>query len=66
MGSGLGPELANAILVYHEINWPERCLLKYRPFYYQRYVDDIFVLFNSTEHLKRYVMSCQHIFYNRK
>ena len=30
----------------------EKCLIEYRSFYYQRYFDDIFVLFNSPEHLK--------------
>ena len=32
----------------------ERVPLKHRPFYYRRYVDDIFVLFNSPEHFKRF------------
>ena len=52
MGSPLGPTLTNAFLVYHEENWLERCPFEYRPFYYRRYVDDIFALFNSPEHLK--------------
>ena len=46
--------MPNAFLVYHEKNWLERCPLEYRPLYYRRYVDDIFVLFNSAEHLKRF------------
>ena len=54
MGSPLGPILANAFLVYHEKNWLEHCPAEYRPLYYRRYVDDIFVLFNSAEHLKRF------------
>ena len=61
MGSPLGPTLANAFLVYHEKNWLEHCPLEYRPLYYQRYVADICVLFNSPEHLKRfhsYLNSC--------
>ena len=53
MGSPLGPTLADAFLVYREKNWLERCALEYRPFYYLRYVDDAFVLFNAPEHLKR-------------
>ena len=28
--------------------------MEYRPLYYRRYVDNIFVLFNSAEHLKRF------------
>ena len=54
MGSPLGPTLANAFLVYHEENWLEHCPVEYRPLYYRRYVDDVFVLFNSAEHLKRF------------
>ena len=51
MGSPLGPTLVCAFLVYHEKHWPEHCALKYRPSFYRMYVDDIFVLFNSGEHL---------------
>ena len=51
MGSRLGPSLANAFLAHHEQNWLDNCPLEYRPLYYQRYVDDIFVLFISSDHL---------------
>ena len=54
MSSPLGPTLANAFLIYHEKDWLEHCPLEYRPLYYRRYVDDIFVLSNSAEHLKRF------------
>ena len=54
MDSPLGPTLANAFLVYHEKNWLEHCLVEYGPLYCRRYIDDIFVLFNSAEHLKRF------------
>ena len=55
MGSPLDPTLANVFLVYHEKSWLEHCPVEYRPLYYRRYVDDIFVfLFNSAEHLKRF------------
>ena len=52
MGFPLPTTLANVFLVCHEKNWLEHCPLEYRPLYYGRYVDDIFVLFNSAEHLK--------------
>ena len=52
MGSPLGPTLANAFLVYHEKNWLEHWPVEFRSLYYRRYVDDIFVLLNSAEHLK--------------
>ena len=51
MGFPLGLTLANAFLVYHEKNWLEHFSLEYRPLYYRMYIDDIFVLFNSPEHL---------------
>ena len=54
MSSNLGPTLANTFLVYHKGNWLEYCPLEYRPFYYRRYVDNIFVLLNSPEHLNRF------------
>ena len=50
IGSPLDPILANAFLVYFEKNWLQNCLFK--PPYYRRYVDDIFNLFNSPEHLE--------------
>ena len=52
MAFPLRPTLANSFLVYHKKNWLEHCPLEYRPLYYRWYVDDIFVLFNSAEHLK--------------
>ena len=59
MGSLLGATLANAFLVYHEKILPEHCPLEYRPLYYRRYVDDIFVLFNSAERFHSY-LNCHH------
>ena len=61
MGSPLGPSLANAFLAHHEQNWLDSFPLEYRSTYYRRYVDDIFVLFKSSDHLKRfqsYLNSC--------
>ena len=57
MGSPLGHLLANAFLAHHEQDSLDSCPLKYRP----SYVDDIFVLFKSSDHLKRfrsYLNSC--------
>ena len=53
-GSPACPTLASVFLAYYEKSWVESCRLEYRPFYYQRYNDDIFVLFNSPEHLKSF------------
>ena len=49
MGSPLGPSLANAFLAHHEQNCLDGCPLEYRTLYYRRYVDDIFVLFKSSD-----------------
>ena len=54
MVSPLDPTLANAFLVYHVENWLEHCPLEYRSLYYRRYIDNIFVFFNSGEHLKQF------------
>ena len=43
------------------IKWLERCPLQFRPKHYRCYVDDIFVLFESKDHVKkffRYMNSC--------
>ena len=49
MGSPLGPILANIFLSHHEENWLNKCPIKFKPSFYRRYVDDIFVLFESSE-----------------
>ena len=51
MRSLLGPTLANIFLCYHESNWLKDCPTNFKPIYYKRYVDDIFVLFNKPEHV---------------
>ena len=52
MGSPLGPSLANAFLTYYEKNWLNNCPQGFKPVFYRRYVDDIFLLFKSNDHLK--------------
>ena len=47
MGSPLGLILANIFLSHHEENWLNKCPIKFKPSFYRRYVDDIFVLFES-------------------
>ena len=49
MGSALGPILANIFLPHHEEKWLNKCPIKFKPSFYRRYVDDIFVLFESLE-----------------
>ena len=54
MGSPLGPALANLFLVYYELKWLEKCPLQFRRKYYRRYVDDIFLMFESRDHVKKF------------
>ena len=49
MGSPLGPTLANIFLCYHETTWLKNCPKSFKPVYYKRCVDDIFVLFEKPE-----------------
>ena len=52
MGSPLKSTLANILLCYYESNWLKDCPKDFKPCYYKRYVDDIFVLFNKPEHVQ--------------
>ena len=51
MGSPLGPILANSFMSYYEQIWLNECPIEFKPKFYRRYVDDIFVLFEKPEHL---------------
>ena len=55
MGSPLGPTLANVFLCHYEKEWLDNCPYHSKPIAYRRYVDDIFVLFSSKEHLQPFV-----------
>ena len=37
-----------------EVKWLEQCPKEFKPVFYRRYVDDIFVLFESAEHLSKF------------
>ena len=54
MGSPLGPSLANAFLAHYEQIWLNYCPDEFKPIYYERYVDDLFVLFRSPHHLVKF------------
>ena len=62
MGSPLGPTLANIFLGYNECKWLADCPDAFKPLYYQRYVDDIFLLFTNIECLEQFkaYMNMQH------
>ena len=54
MGSSLGPSLVNTFLAHYEQIWLNDCPDEFKPVYYKRYVDDIFVLFRSPHHLEKF------------
>ena len=53
MGSSLGPTLANLFLVNYESKWLKDFPVQFVPKYYQRYVDDIFLLFKAKDHVQK-------------
>ena len=55
MGSPLSPTLANAFLHHYEKECFDNCPSHFKPIVYRSYVDDIFVLFSSKEHLQPFV-----------
>ena len=54
MGSPLGPTLANIFLCHFEEIWLSQCPKQFKPKYYQRYVDDIFLLFDKPDHVNKF------------
>ena len=62
MGSPLRPTMANIFLSFYEMKWLEQCPNEFKPVFHRRYVDDIFVLFESAEHLmhilKHVILKC--------
>ena len=55
MGSLLGPNLTYAFLFHYEKEWLDSCPIELRPKLYKRYLDDIFVMFRSRNHVKKFV-----------
>ena len=54
IGSRSGPSLANTFLAQYEQICLNNCPDEFKPVYYKRYVDVIFVLFPSLHHLGRF------------
>ena len=61
MDSPLGPSLANAFLAHYEQIWLNDCPDEFKPVYYKRYVDDIFVLFRTPHYLEKFDQYLQNI-----
>ena len=55
MGSPLGPTFANLILVCYGYKGLESCSLHFKPKFYRRYVDDIFLMFDKKDHVKKFL-----------
>ena len=54
MGSPCQMTMANVLFWFYEIKWLEHSPKEFKPVFYRRYVDDIFVLFESAEHLSKF------------
>ena len=55
MGSLLGPTLANAFLCHYEKQWLDSCPVEFKSKLYKRYVHDILVMFQSRDHVKKFI-----------
>ena len=53
MGSPLDPTLANAFLSFYKQIWLNECPDESKCLYYRSYVDCIFFLFHSPDHLEK-------------
>ena len=62
MGSPLGPVLADIFLSYMETKWLQECPESIKPVHYHRYVDDIFLAFNSPLQVSHFI----HFMNNRR
>ena len=47
--------LSNSYLGHYEKEWLDNCRVHFKPIIWKRYVDDIFALFSSREHLQVFV-----------
>ena len=54
MGSPLGPTLANVFLCHWEEIWINKCPKQFCPKYYNRFMDDTFLLFSSQDHVLKF------------
>ena len=62
MGLPCAPTLANLFLSHHESIWLNNCPLDFKPVFYNRYVDDTFLLFKNYEHIDLFLnyLNAQH------
>ena len=55
MGSCLGPASANAFMCNLKKKYMTECPHEFKPVFYRRFVDDIFCLFTSSEHVDHFL-----------
>ena len=55
MGQPCAPTLSNLFLCHHETKWLNDCPPQFKPALYRRYVDDIFLLFHSPNHIQPFL-----------
>ena len=60
MGSPPGNLFANILILFHEKSWLRNCPSAFKPFLYQRYVDDCFLFFKSFDHVSRFLNHLNH------
>ena len=53
-GFPLGPALANTFMWSFESKWLRDCATDFKPVFYRRYTNDIFVLFSSPNHADKF------------
>ena len=51
MGLPLGPTFANIFMCFHEATWLANCPIDFKPIFYNRYVDDTFLIFKHPSHV---------------
>ena len=54
MGSLFGPALAKIFMCSFESKWLRDCLNNFKPVFYKRYIDYIFILFSSPDHADQF------------
>ena len=54
--------MANISLCFPQQIWLDNCPVEFKPVIYRRFVDDIFLLFRSKEHIEKFPLhlNCQH------
>ena len=55
MGGCVSPTLADFFLGHFENIWLKQCPIEFKPTYYKRYVDDVFLIFKENSHVNLFL-----------